>query len=167
MLKEEGMVYIRTTREPTPILYDNDEAFTIGGSKEFTVGSSLLTVKDEVTLVAAGITVHEALKAQQQLKAEGIAVRVIDCYSIKPIDVDTLKKAVRETKAIITVEDHYPVGGLGDAVLEALAGDQHIPVYKLAVMKTPRSAKPEELLDFEEISAKAIVKKVKIILSKA
>ncbi len=153
MLKREGIVMIRTTREPTPIIYDSREEFKVGGSKEF-------AGKEDVTVVAAGITVHEALKAQKALAKEGIRIRVVDCYSIKPIDVETLKKAAAETKAIITVEDHSPVGGLGDAVLEVFADSPSVPVFKLAVTKIPRSGKPDELLEYEEISAQAIVRKV-------
>ena len=128
-------------------------------------GEGELLDGDVITVVAAGITVFEAIKAAEQLKQDGIAVRVIDCYSIKPIDVETLRKAASETQAIITVEDHYAVGGLGDAVLEALADTHHVSVHKLAVNKIPRSGTPEELLAYEEIDAKAIVKKVKEILA--
>ena len=160
MFKLTGIVYIKTTREPTSILYSASESFPIGGSK--VLKSS---VNDVVTLIAAGFTVFEALKAAEELKLAGIAVRIIDCYCLKPIDIDTLKKAAKETKAIITVEDHYAVGGLGDAVLEALAEVNHPPVYKLAVRKLPRSGSPQELLDYADISSRAIVEKVKQILN--
>ena len=163
MVNLEGVVYLRTTREPTPMIYSEREQFRVGGSKEFKYQIANIKYQREITVVAAGITLHEALKAAEQLKKEGVAVRVIDCYSIKPIDVATLKLAARETQAIITVEDHYAVGGLGDAVLEALADEVHPPVYKLAVTKTPRSGKPEELLAFEEIDAAAIVQKIRQI----
>ena len=175
MFTQKGIVYIKTTREPTPIIYKPDEAFPIAGSKVFynapqpplklRGGEGELLDGDVITVVAAGITVFEAIKAAEQLKQDGIAVRVIDCYSIKPIDVETLRKAASETQAIITVEDHYAVGGLGDAVLEALADTHHVSVHKLAVNKIPRSGTPEELLAYEEIDAKAIVKKVKEILA--
>jgi transketolase len=154
----KGNVYIRTTRGATPVLYKNDEDFPIGGSKLLRSSK-----KDVVTIVAAGITLHEALTAYEKLKKENVLVRVIDLYSIKPLDVKTLKKAAAETKAIITVEDHFEAGGIGEAVKNALSESQ-AKVYSLAVRKMPKSGKPEELLDFEEISSTAIVKKVKAIL---
>ncbi|HLL60812.1 MAG TPA: transketolase, partial [Candidatus Nitrosocosmicus sp.] len=158
--EHQGVVYIRTTRMETPVLYDVEEDFPIGGSK--TLKSS---DKDIVTLIAAGVTLHESLKAYDQLKAENIFVRVIDLYSIKPIDYLTLEKAINETNAIITVEDHYPHGGIGSAVSQALSSIRNAkPIYMLAVTKLPKSGKPEELLEFEEISANAIVKKVKEVV---
>ncbi|MEK7133696.1 MAG: transketolase [Patescibacteria group bacterium] len=157
-LKHQGIVYIRTTRGATPILYKNDERFPIGGSKVLKQSS-----RDAVTVVAAGITLHEALKAYEHLKGEGTTVRVIDLYSIKPLDVETLKKALRETGAIITVEDHHHEGGLGEAVAAALASSEGV-VHCLAVQKMPRSGTPEELLEYEEISATAIAKKVRTLV---
>jgi transketolase len=151
----KGLVYIRTTRSETSVIYDNDEQFPIGGSK------TLKKSKDDVlTVISAGITLHEALKAYEILKAEGIMIRVIDLYSIKPLDVKTLKKAGKETRALITVEDHYQAGGIGEAVKDAVS-EEGIRVYSLAVRKLPQSGKPLELLDYEDISARAIVKKVK------
>ena len=112
------------------------------------------TDADRVTLVGAGITLHEALAAAALLAADGIAARVIDCYSVKPIDAATLRTAGRETGAIITVEDHWPEGGLGDAVLEALAADpSRPPVVKLAVRHMPGSATPAEQLALAGIDA--------------
>ncbi len=162
MLQTHGIVYIRTTREPTPVIYTKDDTFAIGGSKAFDQPNAMVTV------VAAGITVHEARKAQKQLEKEGIGVRVIDCYSVKPIDTETLKKAASETKTIIVVEDHYPEGGLGDAVKSALfdSGNQPIKLIHLSVSKLPRSGTPEELLAFEEIDARHIMESVKHILQK-
>lgn len=154
-VKHKGLVYIRTTRKETPVLYSDNEQFPIGGSKVLKQSS-----KDKFTVVAAGITLHEALKAYEQLKKEGILIRVIDLYSIKPIDLNTLKTALKETKGIITVEDHHLEGGLGEAVASALS-EQEGKVYCLGVTKIPRSGKPEELLEYEEISAEAIIKKVK------
>ena len=152
----EGIVYLRTSRPKTPILYDADEKFPIGGCKVIRQSS-----EDSVTVVAGGVTVHEALKAHQILAAEGIAIRVIDLYSVKPVDAETLKAAAADTnKTLITVEDHYPEGGLGDAVLDAVATED-ICVHKLAVTGIPRSGKPEELLEHHGISANAIVQKVK------
>lgn len=150
-----GMSYLRTARPATPVLYSNDAVFKIGGSQILRSSA-----KDKATLVAAGITVYEALKAHDLLQKEGIAVRVIDCYSIKPIDEKTLTEAARQTGLILTIEDHYPEGGLGDAVLSAL-GPHGFKVKKLAVNQLPRSGKPAELLKLCGISAEAIVQKVK------
>jgi transketolase len=152
----KGMVYIRTTRMKTPILYDNDELFAIGGSKVVKRSDA-----DTVTIIAAGVTLHESIKAYEELMKENKAVRVIDLYSIKPLDEATLREAARTSKAIITVEDHAPEGGIGEAVRSALPGT---PVHSLAVRKIPKSGKPEELLLFEEISKEAIIKKVKELL---
>ena len=156
--RHHGMVYIRTTRMKTPILYENSDSFVIGGSKVLRQGDS-----DRFTLVAAGVTLQESLRAYDELMKDNIAVRVIDLYSIKPVDEAALKSAARSTKAIIVVEDHSPEGGMGEAVRSALAGST-TPVYSLAVRKLPRSGKPEELLEFEGISAAAIVRKVKELI---
>lgn len=147
--KHNGIVYIRTTRSATPVIYSYDEEFPIGGSKVLRASD-----RDLFTVVGAGITLHEALKAYEELKSKGIYIKVIDLYSVKPLDVETLKKALSETKAIITVEDHYPAGGIGEAVKSELGSDR---VYSLACNKIPKSGKPEELLDYEEISAKHII----------
>ncbi len=159
MIKTPGICYLRTSRPATPVLYDVSEQFPVGGSK--TLRSS---EKDVVTLVAAGVTLHESLKAADLLAKEGVAVRVIDAYSVKPIDAKTLKKAAQETKALIVVEDHWPEGGLGDAVLEALAESPKVPVYKVAVRILPGSGKPEELVEQAGLSANAIIRTVKQIL---
>lgn len=156
--QNDGIVYIRTTRMDTPVLYENDESFEIGKSKTLRSSDS-----DAVTIVGAGVTLHEALKAYDLLEKEGITVRVIDLFSVKPLDEDTLRKVASETKAIITVEDHSEAGGIGEAVMSLLC-NTNTPVYSLCVRKTPRSGTPEELLEYEEISADAIVKKVKEIL---
>jgi transketolase len=155
MARHRGIAYLRTTRKDTPLLYRNDEAFWIGGSKTLKSGRD-----DVAAVVAAGITVHEALKAYEDLKKEGISVRVIDLYSVKPVDAAVLRRAGEETGAIITVEDHFAEGGIGEAVMSALAGDP-VPVHSLAVRKMPKSGKPDELLEYEEISRNAIVRKVK------
>ena len=151
MANYENISYIRTTRPKTPVIYDNSEEFHIGGSKVLRWSKN-----DEVTVVAGGVTVHEALKAYEKLKAEGINIRVIDCYSVKPLDAETLIKASEETKHIITVEDHYPEGGIGEAVA-ALGLKPHI----LAVRRMPHSGEPEELLAEQGIDAAGIIKKVK------
>jgi transketolase len=157
--KAPGIVYIRTQRPETPVIYAKNEEFLIGGSKihKFKISN----FKFQITIIACGITVIEALKAQEILNKQGIAVDVIDCYSIKPIDIDALKNAAKKSNFLVSVEDHYIVGGLGDAVLEALAQIKHPPIYKLGVTKIPRSGSKEELFDFEGISASEIVKTVK------
>lgn len=156
--KHDGIVYIRTTRQALPALYDEKENFEIGGSKTLRSSES-----DVATIVSAGITLYEALAAQEELAKENINVRVIDLYSIKPIDIFTLEMAARQTKAIITVEDHYAEGGLGEAVKSALS-HQITPVYSLAVKNMPKSGKPQELLNYEEISKNSIIKKVKEVI---
>lgn len=153
----QGLVYIRTTRKDLPVLYSSKEKFKIGGSKVLRSSS-----KDKVTVIGAGITVHEALSAYELLKKQGIAVRVIDLYSIKPLDVKTLQKAMEETKALIVVEDHYPEGGIAEAVRSVFV-EHKKPIVSLAVRKLARSGKPEELLAYEGIDAKAIVNAVKKI----
>ncbi len=148
----QGPVYIRTGRPKSPILYGNEETFHVGGSKVLKQSAS-----DRLTVVAAGITVFEALKAYDALKAAGIAVRIIDLYSIVPIDRGTLLESGRATQGrMLTVEDHYAHGGLGDAVLSAV-GSEGIRVHKLAVREIPHSGKPDELVDRYGISARAIV----------
>jgi transketolase len=145
----EGISYLRTTRADTPVIYGPDEEFPVGGSK--TVRSS---DDDDVTIVAAGITLHEALKAADALTGEGISARVIDCYSVKPIDAETLRAA---GTPIVTAEDHWAEGGLGEAVLAALAdADERPPVSVLAVRELPHSGKPAELLAAAGIDADAI-----------
>jgi transketolase len=153
-----GIVYIRTTRGKTPVIYDGDEPFPVGGSKVLRESGS-----DAYTVCAAGITLHEALQAQAELLQEGVAVRVIDCYCVKPLDRETLLRA-GETGGILTVEDHYPEGGLGEAVRSELAGSG-IPVHSLAVRKQARSGTPGEVLDYESISARAIASRIRQLLS--
>jgi transketolase len=156
-----GISFIRTTREKTPALYDEDEDFPIGGSKTLRSSDA-----DRVTLVGAGITLHEALEAARSLEAEGISARVLDCYSIKPIDAETLRDAASQTGLLVTVEDHWIEGGLGDAVLAALAdgGELSGRVVKVAVTQMPGSGTPEELRDWAGISADAIADRVRSLL---
>jgi transketolase len=152
MADRDGVVYMRTTRGKTPVIYGPDEVFPIGGSK--VVRSSPL---DMVALIGAGITVHEAVSAAKRLEADGIAARVIDLYSIKPIDAATIAAAARETGRIVTIEDHRPEGGLGEAILAALAdADLHPRVSRLAVTTMPGSATPEEQLAEAGIDGSAI-----------
>jgi transketolase len=156
-----GISFIRTTREKTGVIYGGDEDFPVGGSKTLRSSDA-----DRVTLVAAGITVHEALGAARSLEADGIAARVVDCYTIKPIDAETLRSAVSQTGLLVTVEDHWIEGGLGDAVLAALAdgGDLSGRVVKVAVTQMPGSGTPEELRDWAGISASAIADRVRSLL---
>jgi transketolase len=156
--RHKGIVYLRTTRKETPVIYAAHEEFPIGGSKVLRS-----TDNDPVTVVAAGITLHEALAAHDELGQEGILIRVIDLYSIKPADKATLKAAARVSQAILTVEDHFAEGGIGEAVRSVMA-DIDIPVYCLSVHKMPKSGKPDELLEYEGISRNAIMRKVKEIL---
>lgn len=156
--KHKGIVYLRTTREDTPVIYGNGEVFRIGGCKVLKQSD-----QDKVTVVAAGITLHEALAAYEELKKEDISIGVIDLYSVKPIDVQTLTKAAQSTKTILTVEDHFAEGGLGEAVRSALASVP-LSIHSLAVRKMPKSGQPKELLDYEEISRTFIVKKVRELL---
>ena len=149
MADARGIVYMRTTREATPVLYPAGEEFSIGGSR--VVRSS---DRDDVTLVGAGITLHESLEAADRLRADGIGARVIDLYSVKPVDAETLREAARATGRIVTVEDHWPEGGLGDAVLEVLANGGVKPdVLNLAVSGMPTSGTPAELLAAAGIDA--------------
>ncbi len=162
MAAHGGVVYMRTTREKTPVIYRSDEKFSVGGS--YVLRQS---PKDQATIVAAGITVHEALKAYEQLLSENITVRVIDAYSVKPIDEETLLAAVQEAgNKIITVEDHWPEGGLGEAVLEVFTEtDSPLPhIVKLAVQSMPGSGTPAELLEDAGISAHHIVQAVKALV---
>ena len=153
MAETPGIVFMRTTREKTPVLYAPGEEFRIGGSRVVRRSDD-----DAVTIVGAGITLHEAVKAADALATDGISARVIDLYSVKPVDAETLRAAARETDAILTVEDHWPEGGIGEAVLEALAEEQPRPIVrKLAVRIMPGSGKPEELLAEAGIDADHIV----------
>jgi transketolase len=153
MADTDGISYLRTLRPALPVLYAPDEEFEIGGSRVLRSSDD-----DEVAIVGAGITVHEALKAADQLADEGIAARVIDLYSIKPLDSGTLLAAVEAARGrLVTVEDHWPEGGLGDAVLAAIADTEDPPrVVSLAVRGMPSSGKPEELLAAAGIDAKHI-----------
>ena len=161
MSQHDGIVYMRTTREKTPVLYSPDDQFTIGGSKVLRQSD-----QDRVTVVGMGITLHEALKAYDVLKGEGIAIRVIDAYSVKPIDEETLFAAATETGAFVTVEDHWTEGGLGDAVLDAFTGrNAPLPrVVKLAPEDMPGSATPEQQLEEAGISSDHIVQAVKALV---
>jgi transketolase len=158
MARNKGLMYMRTSRPKTPVIYGPDEQFPIGGSKILRQSAN-----DDAVVVGVGVTVFEALKAYDQLKAEGLNVRVIDAYSVHPIDARTLIEAGKAAGgAIVTVEDHYAAGGLGDAVSEAVA-DAGFVVRRLAVRELPRSGKPEELIDRYGISARHIVEAVRSV----
>jgi transketolase len=147
---QPGISFLRTLRGKTQVRTPADEEVRIGGSRVVRDG-------DDVAIVACGITVDEAVEAAEALAGQGISARVLDCYSIKPIDAEALAAAARECGALLTVEDHWPEGGLGDAVLEALAEtDDRPPVRKLAVREMPVSGKPDELLHAAGIDAEAI-----------
>ena len=150
-----GPVYIRTSRPQTPVIYSNDETFVIGGLKVVRQSAD-----DVATVIGAGVTLFEALKADHALKASGTSIRVIDLYSVAPVATDDLVAAARATGGrLITVEDHYAAGGIGDAVAEAVA-DAGFHVHRLAVREIPRSGKPDELLERFGISARHIVEAV-------
>jgi len=153
MADTPGIVFMRTTRGAYPTLYGAGETFKVGGSKVLRQSP-----KDRVTLIGAGVTLHNCLAAADALAAKKIPVRVIDLYSVKPVDVKTLREAARVTKGrLVVVEDHYPEGGIGAAVLEALAGDPPIRMAHLAVRGLPESGKPEELMNAAGISSRHIV----------
>jgi len=157
-----GPAYIRTSRPPTPVIYPADETFTVGGLKVLRESAA-----DVATVIGAGVTVFEALKACDQLEEAGTSIRVIDLYSVAPVDRDALVAAGRATGGhLITVEDHYAAGGIGDAVAAAVA-DAGLTVHRLAVREIPRSGKPEELLDRYGISARHIVEAVRAVSGKA
>jgi len=154
MAKTRGLQFLRTSRPKTPVIYGNDEQFPIGGAKVLREGT-------KATIVSAGVTLFEALKAADQLKAEGITVTVIDAYSVKPLGKKEILAAAKKTgNTVITVEDHYPEGGLGDAVAGELSSEG-VKVHKLAVNGLPRSGHAAELMAAFGIDAAAIVKKVK------
>jgi transketolase len=162
MADQDGIVYLRTTRAATPTVYEPGDAFPIGGSRVLREG-------DDVAIVAAGITLHESLKAAEQLAGEGIEARVIDLYSVKPVDAETLRTAATETGGrILTVEDHWSEGGMGDAVLEALSdGESPARVVRLAVRELPTSGKPAELLSAAGIDAEHIAQAARSLVGAA
>jgi len=158
MALQKGLSYLRTSRPKTAVLYKNDESFPIGGAKVLRQAAG-----DKVTIVAAGVTLYEALKAADALKAAGLGVTVIDAYSIKPLAKEVILAAAQKTNhLVLTVEDHYPEGGLGDAVAGELSSEG-VKVHKLAIRELARSGKPDELLARYGIDAQAIIAKVKTL----
>ena len=163
MAEREGISFLRTLRPSTPVIYAADEEFPIGGSKAVRSSS-----EDQVTVVAAGITVHNAIEACDELREEGISVRLIDAYSIKPIDAEALREAVRTTGGrLVVAEDHWPEGGLGEATLSALTqdGSESLKFEHLAVSSMPGSGSPDELMDAAGISADHIASAVRKLLN--
>jgi transketolase len=162
MATTDGIVYMRTTRGAYATLYGPNEAFKIGGAKVVRESP-----KDRVTLIGAGVTVHNCLAAADALAKKKIPARVIDLYSVKPVDVKTLREAARVTKGrFVVVEDHYPEGGIGAAVMEALAADGIPNIAHLAVRSLPTSGKPEELMNAAGISSRHIVAAATKLLAK-
>jgi transketolase len=162
MADREGIVFLRTTRAATPVVYGAEEEFPIGGARVLREG-------DDIAIVGAGITLHESLKAAEQLESEGISARVIDLYSVKPVDGETLRAAAEATGGrVLTVEDHWSEGGIGDAVLEALSdGETPARVVRLAVRDMPGSGKPAELLAAAGIDADHIVEAARALVGSA
>ncbi|MGW4874091.1 transketolase [Streptomyces chartreusis] len=159
----EGIRYLRTSRGAGPVIYGPDEEFPVGGSKVLRAGDH-----DRLTVVAAGVTVHEALAAADVLAREGIAIRVIDLYSVKPVDRLTLRQAAEETGLLLTVEDHHEEGGLGDAVLDAFLDGRPVPrLVRLAVRMMPGSASPDEQLHAAGIDAASIAAAGKLLVEEA
>ena len=163
MAKNDGLFYLRTNRKETPVIYEEKEKFVIGGSK---IHKIVGVDRDRPTalIIAAGVTLHEALKAQKELAKNDIETVVLDVYSIKPLDVQSINRLTKEIKNIIVVEDHYPSGGIGEAVSNLLVTNHQslaTSFTHLCVRKLPRSGSPEELLRLEEIDAEAIIKAVK------
>ncbi len=159
MLQTKGMAYLRTSRPKTPIIYNNDEEFPIGGAKIHRQGN-----EDKVTVIGAGVTLFEALKAADELAKENIGITVVDAYSVKPLAKDLIRNAAQKTgNQVIVVEDHYPEGGLGDTVAGELS-PEGVKVCKMAVNELPRSGKTDELLAKYSIDSAAIVKQVKALI---
>uniref|UniRef100_A0A7N5JGN1 transketolase n=1 Tax=Ailuropoda melanoleuca TaxID=9646 RepID=A0A7N5JGN1_AILME len=159
----KGICFIRTSRPENAVIYDSGEDFQVGQAKVVSKSKD-----DQVTVIGAGVTLHEAIAAAEQLKKDKIFIRVIDPFTIKPLDSETILKNARETKGrIITVEDHYPEGGIGEAVSAALIGEPGIMVRRLAVSHVPRSGKPNELLKLFGIDKDAIIQAVKSVVSKS
>ncbi|WP_327400166.1 transketolase [Streptomyces sp. NBC_01288] len=159
----DGVRYLRTSRGAGPVVYGPDEEFPVGGSKVLRFSS-----RDRLTVVAAGVTVHEALAAADALDREGIQVRVIDLYSVKPVDVETLRQAAEDTGCLLTVEDHHPEGGIGDAVLDAFLDGRPVPrLVRLAVRDMPGSASPAEQLHAAGIDAESIAAAGRLLVETA
>ncbi|MFJ9737564.1 transketolase [Streptomyces sp. NPDC101166] len=163
MAQLDGVRYLRTSRGASPVIYGPDEEFPVGGSKVLRSSG-----RDRLTVVAAGVTVHEALKAADALAGEGVDVRVVDLYSVKPVDRETLRRAAEETGCLLTVEDHHEEGGLGDAVAEAFADGRPVPrLVRLGVRTMPGSAGPDEQLHAAGIDAESIAASARLLVETA
>ena len=164
MAATAGIVFLRTTRGAYPVLYEHNEEFPVGGSKLLRASNA-----DQVTLIGAGVTLHNCLAAAEELAAEDVHARVIDLYSVKPVDVETLRQASAATGGrLVVAEDHYPEGGLGAAVMEALASDPSPPrIAHCAVRGLPASGRPEELMEAAGISARQIAEAARGLLREA
>ncbi len=159
----EGIRYLRTSRGGSEVVYGPDEEFPVGGSKVLRACDA-----DRMTIVAAGVTVPEALAAADALEGEGIPVRVIDLYSVKPVDAATLRQAAEDTGCLLTVEDHHPEGGIGDAVLDAFTDGRPVPrLVRLAVRSMPGSAAPDEQLHAAGIDAESIAAAGRLLVGEA
>ncbi|MFF4826186.1 transketolase [Streptomyces sp. NPDC001312] len=159
----DGVRYLRTSRGASPVLYGPEEDFPVGGSKVLRSSA-----RDRLTVVAAGVTLHEALAAADLLGRDGIAIRVIDLYSVKPVDRDTLREAAEDTGCLLTVEDHHAEGGIGDAVLDAFTDGRPVPrMVRLAVRKMPGSASPAEQLHAAGIDAESIAAAARLLVEEA
>ncbi len=159
MALHKGVCFLRTSRPKTPVIYNNDEAFPIGGAKVRRQAAG-----DKLTVVTAGVTLFEALKAADALAKDGIGVTVIDAYSIKPLGSDVIRAAAQKTNnLVVTVEDHNPEGGIGDAVAGELSKDG-IKVHKIAIRELPHSGKPQELMAKYGIDADGIAKTIKALV---
>ncbi|MEU5314887.1 transketolase [Streptomyces sp. NPDC021562] len=159
----DGIRYLRTSRGASPVIYGPDEDFPVGGSKVLRSSD-----EDRLTVVAAGVTLHEALKAADALAEDGIRVRVVDLYSVKPVDRETLHRAAEETGCLLTVEDHHEEGGLGDAVAEAFTDGRPVPrLVRLAVRTMPGSAAPDQQLHAAGIDAEAIAAAGRLLVEEA
>ncbi|MER6630217.1 transketolase [Streptomyces sp. NPDC000987] len=163
MAGRDGIRYLRTGRGESPVIYGPDEEFPVGGSKVLRSSD-----RDRLTVVAAGVTVHEALAAADALEREGVPVRVVDLYSVKPVDRLTLRRAAEETGCLMTVEDHHEEGGLGDAVLDAFTDGRPVPrLVRLAVRTMPGSASPDEQLHAAGIDAESIAAAGRLLVGEA
>ncbi|MEV5011632.1 transketolase [Streptomyces sp. NPDC056159] len=159
----DGVRYLRTSRGASPVLYGPEEDFPVGGSKVLRSSA-----RDRLTVVAAGVTLHEALAAADALGRDGIAVRVIDLYSVKPVDRDTLREAAEDTGCLLTVEDHHAEGGIGDAVLDAFTDGRPVPrLVRLAVREMPGSASPAEQLHAAGIDAESIAAAARLLVEES
>jgi len=157
----KGVIYFRTTREPAPVIYTPKHKFTVGGSYIFP-SSCFNHNNQQITIISAGITLHEALIAQKELESQNIPVQVLDCYSVKPLDIQAITEAAMSSRAFVVVEDHYPEGGLGEAVISCLTEtNSTIPVKHMAVNKLPMSGKAGELLNWTGIDSGNIIKVIK------